>query len=153
MRNLCRAAIEETELAHGQRTIAFDGAGDFDGTWDVDRVMQEVSNLLGNALVHGHDPVEVVLRSEADSVVLQVRNGGSIPVAILPHIFEPFRAAAREEMSTRSGLGLGLYVVKEIVDAHGGTIRVSSTERDGTIFTVRWPRIVSTPSTAHGGAR
>ncbi len=51
----------------------------------------------------------------------------------------------------REVTGLGLYIVKEIVDAHGGTIRVSSTERERTIFTVRWLRIVSTPSTVHGG--
>ena len=76
---------------------------------------------------------------------MTVHNDGSpIPTELLPHIFEPFRRAARLEprrpARPSTNLGLGLHIVREIVDAHGGTIDVSSTITDGTTFAVHLPR-------------
>jgi signal transduction histidine kinase len=79
----------------------------------------------------------VTIDGQSDGLVLAVSNVGTpIPEALVPVIFEPFR---RGPTSAR-GLGLGLYIAKEIVDAHGGTIAVESSDAQGTVFTIRLPR-------------
>jgi phosphoserine phosphatase RsbU/P len=95
---------------------------------------------VGNALQHGDEarPVELSVRQEDHESVLAVHNQGvPIPESLLPHIFDPFRRATDSRRS--GGLGLGLYIVQQIVLAHGGTIAVRSTEAEGTTFTVRLP--------------
>ncbi|MFL5356213.1 PAS domain-containing protein [Archangium sp.] len=135
---LVRATLEEFEVTHPGRVVFSSGRGPYTGQWDFDRLAQVVSNLVGNALKHGdpHAPVEVRLDREGTQLVLSVKNQGPpIPEELLPHIFDPFR---RAEDSSRQGLGLGLYIVEQIVLAHGGSISVSSTEAEGTTFTVRF---------------
>ena len=74
-----------------------------------------------------------------DTVDLVVSNAGSIPKDLLPQIFDPFRG--RSETSRRSeGLGLGLYIVKQLVEAHEGVVDMTSNPGEGTRFTVRLPR-------------
>ncbi|HTR49509.1 MAG TPA: PAS domain S-box protein [Kofleriaceae bacterium] len=139
LHEIVRASIDELELANPGRRIALRATGEFDGQYDRERLAQVASNLIGNALHHGGEDgaVEVALVDHgADGIALVVRNGGSpIPVALIPHLFEPFRRGA-----TSSGLGLGLYIASEIVHAHRGTIEVTSTASEGTTFTVRLPR-------------
>ena len=101
-----------------------------------------VSNLVGNALEHG-DPARAItvrLGGRGDSVQLTVHSFGPvIPPEVLPSIFDPYRrSAVRSERS--KGLGLGLYITQQIVLAHGGSITCSSTEEQGTTFTVILPR-------------
>jgi signal transduction histidine kinase len=106
-----------------------------------------VSNLLGNAVQHGADtgPVELSVRGEDPDVLLAVRNGGPpIPPDALPTIFEPLvRGASSPELQKQrrpGSIGLGLYIAREVVTAHGGTIGVTSSAEAGTVFTVRLPR-------------
>jgi PAS domain S-box-containing protein len=137
---LVRATLEELEVTHPDRVVLTHGRGPHAGEWDPDRLAQVVSNLVGNALQHGarDTPVQVALREEGSEVVLTVTNQGApIPEALLPHVFDPFQRAAD---SGREGLGLGLYIVEQIVQAHGGTIAVCSSAAAGTTFTVRLPR-------------
>jgi len=101
---------------------------------------QVVSNLVGNAIVYGApgEPVRVSLDADADMLRLTVWNAGApIPPELFPVLFEPFRRGAP---SRARGLGLGLYIVKQIVTAHGGDIDVYSTAENGTRFAVRVPR-------------
>ena len=136
---LCKDVVDEAQTAHG-RTVHLQVSGDPRGHWDHDRLAQLASNLVGNALQHSPpgSPVRVTVRDEGAVAVLEVNNGGTpIPHGQLPHIFEPFR---RGNTATSAGLGLGLYIVERIVHAHGGTIAVQSTEREGTTFSVRIPR-------------
>ncbi|MGO4308787.1 sensor histidine kinase [Pseudomonas sp. KB_15] len=118
--------------------------GDTHGTWDPRRLDQMLQNLIGNALQHGSSKREVTLtlKGEADSVRLTVHNDGiPIPVDAIPTIFDPLVRSASEELGEpTTSLGLGLFIVKEVVDAHRGTIEVSSNESDGTTFTVVLPR-------------
>jgi signal transduction histidine kinase len=73
--------------------------------------------------------------------VLTVHNQGPpIPEETLPALFEPFRRGTGQATEHPSGLGLGLYIVREIVRAHDGSIEVASTAAEGTTFTVRLPR-------------
>jgi signal transduction histidine kinase len=122
-------------------------SGDGHGEWDAARLAQVVSNLVDNALTHGDrdEPVRVSVDAEEAGVRLKVMNRGPVvPPELMPELFEPFRRGVVTDRASRSrGLGLGLYIVKAIVAAHGGTIDVHSTIRDGTMFSVRLPRIVS----------
>jgi sigma-B regulation protein RsbU (phosphoserine phosphatase) len=102
-----------------------------------------MGNLLTNALSHGAPgtPVEMRCWEEGDGVGLSVHNEGApIPEAVRAQLFRPFRGGARPQSRARQGLGLGLYIVREIVTAHGGTVTFESTAELGTTFTVRLPR-------------
>lgn len=117
--------------------------GDPIGTWDPDRLAQLLSNLAGNAIQHRApgSKVRVTIDGSADDrVVLAVLNAGVIPADVLPAIFEPLRGAEPRKRAGSSGLGLGLYISAQIVNAHGGEIRVSSDEASGTRFEVCLPR-------------
>ncbi len=135
LRQLCEQTVEELEFAW-TRSIPVKAEGELWGNWDPDRIAQVISNLVGNALQHSQGEVRVTLRAAADTVVLETWNGGPpIPAEVIPHLFEPGRRAA-----TSSGLGLGLYIVQQIVLAHGGRIEVRSAEHEGTTFAVTLPR-------------
>jgi PAS domain S-box-containing protein len=134
LRQVCEQIVEELEFAW-TRSVPVDAQGDLWGNWDPDRIAQVISNLVGNALQHSEGDVRVTLRSDDDSVVLETWNGGApIPADVVPHLFEPGRRDARS-----SGLGLGLFIVQQIVLAHGGHMEVRS-GADGTVFRVTLPR-------------
>ncbi|BCX65932.1 MULTISPECIES: sensor histidine kinase [Pseudomonas] len=119
-------------------------AGDMQGNWDAARLSQLLQNLIGNALQHGSTKgdVTLTLTGEPDTVRLTVHNYGT-PIAEqdIGTIFDPLIRSADEELGRPStSLGLGLFIVKEVVDAHGGTVEVSSSELEGTLFTVVLPR-------------
>jgi signal transduction histidine kinase len=108
-----RALIARTTLdiaqAHPDRNIAFgggDGPGDGHVEWDGDRVVQLITNLVNNALVHGADPITVASIEQDDRLTIQVVNTGEIPSDLLPRLFDPF---VERRKSPTGGLGLGLY--------------------------------------------
>jgi signal transduction histidine kinase len=141
-----REAIAQACAAHPQCDPTLSVEGDTQGVWDGRRLDQMLQNLIGNALQHGsiNSAVKLTLRGEADSVRLTVHNDGApIPPEAIPTIFDPLVRSADEELGAPStSLGLGLFIVKEVVKAHQGTIEVSSNETDGTLFTVVLPRKV-----------
>jgi signal transduction histidine kinase len=134
--------ISEVHAAYPERKIAVEQAGELGGNWDGERLAQVVSNLLGNALQHGDasGAVQVTVDgTRADAVVIQVENSGTIPPDLLPQLFDPFRGSQRQTGRTE-GLGLGLYIVQQIVLAHGGSVDVQSGNGNRTAFVVRIPR-------------
>src|SRR5437016_2595874 len=140
---ICAQVIAEVETVHPDRAVSFEADSDVRGVWDRERLAQVVSNLVGNAIAYGKadGAVSVVLRDEGDSVTLSVHNEGpAIPAEVLPAIFDPFRRQARRTSRNSDGLGLGLFICRELVAAHGGEISVQSTDGAGTTFTVRLPR-------------
>jgi signal transduction histidine kinase len=147
LKDLCGEVIREMRVAHPDCTIGFRAAGEFAGEWDRARLRQVVSNLLANACQYGGDAwgVEVMLAGHGpDEVVLTVHNdGAAIPRDVLPTIFDPLVRGGPPDPAKRhrrGSLGLGLYIAREVVTAHGGTIDVSSSDPAGTTFTVRLPR-------------
>jgi signal transduction histidine kinase len=112
------------------------------GRWDAGRLEQVVSNLVANALKYGEGaPVDIRLASEEDKgdVVLTVADRGpGIAPANQSHVFERFYRA--DVGAHNGGLGLGLAVVRELVEAMGGGVSVSSSPGQGATFTVRLPR-------------
>ncbi len=138
---LCRQLLEELEVTAPDRAIRLDLRGDVSGRWDSDRLHQLLGNLLGNALRYGppESEIRLTVAGTAEAVRIEVHNRGEpISAELLPDIFEPFQRATSETRS--GGLGLGLYIVREIVRAHGGTASVQSTAAAGTCFTVLLPR-------------
>ncbi|MET0343136.1 MAG: PAS domain S-box protein [Polyangiales bacterium] len=115
------------------------------GAWDRFRVEQLVSNLLTNALKYGAGkPVEVSLREEDGCAVLCVRDGGiGIAHDDQARIFERFERAVSNRHY--GGLGLGLWIARQVVEASNGTIAVESTPGQGTSFTVRLPTSAARP--------
>jgi signal transduction histidine kinase len=144
---LARGVVEELAASHPERQVELKLEGDGVGEWDGDRLAQVLGNLVGNALQHSPPATAVWVRcrGEAGQVFLEVHNeGAAIEGAILPDLFEPFRRG-RHAGSGAGSVGLGLYITRQLVLAHGGGITVSSHEGQGTRFTVRLPRRAPTP--------
>jgi two-component system, sensor histidine kinase and response regulator len=137
---LVRQVVDELSGGAGGRPIAFEHTGDAHGGWDAARLTQAASHLVGNALRHGTPGGAIGVRIDGRDplrVMIEVRSAGAVPSELLPVLFKPFQNG---EMGTRrGGLGLGLFVTREIVAAHGGTLEVASAN-DITTFTVSLPR-------------
>jgi signal transduction histidine kinase len=134
--------VRESQSAKPGRALEMRKHGHFNGEWDAGRLAQVASNLISNALQYG-DPSEAVIveldGTRDDSVEMAVSNAGSIPKELLPQIFDPVRG--RSEPGRRGdGLGLGLYIVKQLVEAHEGRVDVTSSPGERTRFTVQLPR-------------
>ncbi len=139
-----RALLEFEELGTEDRIVVLGVEGEATLEADPARLAQVISNLVGNALQHGAgSPVRIQLSGQPREVVLSVHNEG-LPILpeLLPHVFEPFRRGhAVDPAGERHGsVGLGLFIVREIVAAHGGQVEVASSDAGGTTFTVRLPR-------------
>jgi signal transduction histidine kinase len=140
---VCLRVLEELQTAHPDRHIFYEEDRHWKGIWDAERLAQVVSNLVANALEHGGEKVPVYVRSypRGELVTLEVHNPGApIPPHRLATLFQPFQGGrAPGERKRRTGLGLGLYIVREIVQSHGGRVSVHSAEGEGTTFTVLLP--------------
>ncbi|HJU10791.1 MAG TPA: sensor histidine kinase [Candidatus Binataceae bacterium] len=141
--NVCEEAVEEIKASYPNVTVEIHRTGNLIGEWDRERIAQVVSNLVVNAIVHASaKKVDLNIEDAGSLVTLSVCNQGSpIPAAMLESIFEPSvhkGDGASEALS--SGLGLGLFIVRQIVEAHRGTVQVTSSEPKGTIFMVQLPR-------------
>jgi len=133
--------VQEAQVSSPDGRFETRVEGELSGYWDADRLAQVTSNLVGNAIEHGDkkDPIEVTLNcTRSDRVTLTVTNSGVVPPEILPHLFDPFRGGQRQ-LGRSDGLGLGLYIVQQIVVAHRGRVDVKSDEHR-TTFLVEVPR-------------
>ena len=128
------------ELGRSGSSLSVSTRGDLVGFWDRTRLDQVVTNLVSNAVKYGlGKPIEVEVRGETGSAMLAVHDHGiGIDPKLREHIFDPFARA----VSARNygGLGLGLYIVRTIVDGLGGHVEVESTPHEGSTFTVVLPK-------------
>lgn len=141
--DVSRQVIDEIRVAHPGCEIEIGVAGSCEGTWDPDRLAQVVSNLVENALANSPPDSTVIftISSHPGRVELAVENGGpTIPPEVLPTIFDAFRRHAKP--SRTGGLGLGLFIVAQIVRAHGGTIKAHSAA-GRTRFEVSLPTVAT----------
>jgi two-component system sensor histidine kinase/response regulator len=134
--------LGEFESTYPARVAPFQPQKDSAGLWDGSRLGQVVANLVGNALRHGAPdvPVTVTIENDEETVRLTVKNGGTIAADVRDRLFDPFRSTQESRTARAEGLGLGLYIVHQLVVAHGGDVEVTSTEAEGTCFSVTLPR-------------
>jgi sigma-B regulation protein RsbU (phosphoserine phosphatase) len=143
--DVARTVVTETQLAYPDSALHFEVEGNTCGSWDAIRLGEVTSNLIGNAIKHGTcgETIDVAVVGNGSDVQLRVHNAGPpIPEETLPLIYEPFVGAGKTtgKRGLESSLGLGLYITRELVHAHGGSIEVSSSPDAGTTFTVHLPR-------------
>lgn len=140
--NLIAEIADEHRRMKTCSAINFSNAGDGAGQWDMQRMAQVFSNLLGNALEHGEPgkPIDIIFDGTNFALVtISIINAGEIPAHTLPHLFDPFRGSYSSKNPT-SGLGLGLYIAAQIIEAHGGKITAESHDKKVT-FSLSIPRI------------
>jgi two-component system, sensor histidine kinase and response regulator len=134
--------LQEHQAAYPGRRIEIYREGSLMGDWDSERLSQVASNLVGNALQHGDASVPVEVRvdgTDAQMLAFSVSSGGLISPDVLPTLFDPFRSGVRKP-GRHEGLGLGLYIVQQIVHAHQGRVNVESHGGNRTQFRIEVPR-------------
>jgi signal transduction histidine kinase len=153
--SLCRDVFEEVAAAHPDRTFVVHVPPDLVVQFDAARMRQVLTNLLSNAVQYGDPASPIVLtaaREAAQTTLAVMNHGKSISPDALQVIFDPLvqipTTQSDQNGRPETSLGLGLYIVREIVTAHGGAISVSSTDSDGTVFTLQLPHASSGRSEA-----
>jgi signal transduction histidine kinase len=136
--------LEQLRGAHPGRRLDLEVAGDTEGCWDGRRTQQLLRNLVVNAIQYGEPgaPIRVQVTGEEAEVHIEVANSGpAIAPAVLDQIFDPLQRgpATGDGHDSDGGLGLGLFIVREIARAHGGEVDVRS-DAGRTVFGVRLPR-------------
>jgi signal transduction histidine kinase len=140
---IAQEVIEEMTTIHGER---FELICDerIKASWNGDLYRRALENLVGNAVKYGDPktPIQVSLRQEKDMVETLVHNQGNpIPAKELPGLFEKYSRSRSAEQSMSEGWGLGLTLVKDVVEAHRGTIEVESSIEAGTSFVMLLPNV------------
>lgn len=152
VRTVCESALEDAKAAHPESLLELRATGNTTGSFDGVRLHQLFANLLFNAAQYGDrdKPVVLGVHGDAFGITVQVTNQGpQIPAESLSAIFKPLVQlpdGGVQDERPRTSLGLGLFVAREIAEAHGGTIEVLSDAGQGTVFTVRIPVSVEVPT-------
>jgi len=140
--DVCSEELDQIRGAHPARRVELAVSGDCQGWWDGKRLQQAIGNLVVNALKYGmaDHPVRVEVSGDASDVRLEVRSAGGVTGGTVEQLFQPLARGADERSDPAdSSLGLGLYIVSEIVKAHGGRIEARSDDSE-TVFAVSLPR-------------
>lgn len=146
---LAKQMVDEIHIQNPDHTIPVETSGDLNGEWDVTRLGQVLTNLISNAVQYGSKtlPIDVKLIGDDKKVTITVHNSGTpIPPENLGDIFHSFSRAslsANVNNGITTNLGLGLFIAREIVISHEGTVSVTSDESTGTTFTIELPKITS----------
>ena len=138
---IVRGALGEVGAGHPQRSFRVETGKDLVADVDSTRLQQAITNLLGNAVEHGRQggTVELIAHKDNGSLAIEVSNEGpAIPPDVLQAIFDPMVQPAGESPPRGAGLGLGLFIAREIVQGHGGSIEARSSDRR-TTFTILIP--------------
>ncbi len=150
--HVCEAAHDEVQAAHPDRVFDLEMDGDLRAEVDAARLGQVLSNLLNNAVQYGAPgfPITLSARGERDVVAIEVKNhGGAIAEDSLQVIFNPLVQLRTDQGGSpdprSTSLGLGLFIAREIVMGHGGTLKVESSGAEGTVFMVTLPRVFKDP--------
>ena len=137
-------AVKEVQAAHPDRRISIETSGDLEGEWSRARVGQVLSNLIGNAVLHGSrtSAIDVAAKGAGHEVVLSVHTEGAISPEAIAAVFDPLPLGedANPIQGEQARLDLGLFITKGIVAAHGGKITVASSKEEGTTFAAHLPR-------------
>ncbi|MES2206208.1 MAG: sensor histidine kinase [Pseudomonadota bacterium] len=141
---LAEQVVNEMRTQFPERTFILETPDIVMGEWDITRLGQVFSNLIGNAVQYGslNTAIKVTIKNEAQKVTLLFHNNGvPIPLNKIPTLFNPFTRGELEHHEVRTlNLGLGLFITREIILSHNGTIHVISKEKEGTTFFITLPK-------------
>lgn len=147
---VCEEVVNELRTFHPEQLIELHVPPQLEAIFDESRIAQVLSNLIGNAIQYGSADVPVTVRvasRDGDAVIAVNNRGKIIPPDKIASIFDPMVriaatvSASSNDYTERTSLGIGLFISREIVHAHGGRIDLVSTQSDGTTFTVTMPRL------------
>jgi len=142
LNRIVKDTLEDLSSVHGNR-FSVVTAGDVTGSWDAEALRRSLENLVGNAVKYGavDAPITLTLVAEPEHIEVGVHNfGNEIAIEEQASLFEPYRRTQSAVREGKKGWGLGLSLVRGLVDAHGGSVRIRSVPGEGTTFTVRLPR-------------
>jgi phosphoserine phosphatase RsbU/P len=149
---IARRVMNEVEVSYPEHDLELELDGsNTTAELDADRIAQVIGNLLSNAVTYSTvgSRIVVMVRGSEREVSFAVHNTGStIPADRLRQIFEPMQQLSPAAGRSQRSVGLGLYIVESVVTSHHGTIGVTSSESEGTTFTVRIPRLTSATLTS-----
>ena len=137
------ASVDELRMTFPEATLVHQTVGTGNACLDADRVQQIIGNLVANSVAYGdlQQPITITSRVKQDHAVVSVKNQGSvIPDSLMGVLFEPMIRGGNTGTDSRS-VGLGLFIVREIVRAHNGVVSVNSTPESGTTFTATFPMV------------
>ena len=146
---ICQTVVDEARAAHPAQEFVLQHSGDLIGSFDEARLQQVFANLLGNAARYSvpDQPIEMAIKGEAEAIAVKIHNVAPVTLPkSLQTIFEPLVQLEQQPVqpvhseALSHSVGLGLYIAREITQAHGGTIEASSSKQSGTTFTVLLPR-------------
>lgn len=142
LRAIVYEVADSFRIAGAKTPIEIDVEGDVVGEFDPDRMTQVVTNLVDNAVAHcpKGEPVTIRVKGTDEETILSVHNPGKpIEPQLLSRLFEPLQQDGGGKQSKKR-IGLGLFIVNAIAEAHGGSVSARSTEEEGTTLEVRIPR-------------
>ena len=137
------ASVDELRMTFPEATLVHQTVGTGNAWLDADRVQQIIGNLVANSVAYGdlQHSITITSRVEQDHAVVSVKNQGPvIPDSLMDVLFEPMIRGAKTGTDSRS-VGLGLFIVREIVRAHNGVVSVNSMPESGTTFTATFPMV------------
>lgn len=142
LREVALMTLRELGAAYGDRFVLETDRDSIRGYWNEDGLRRVIENLASNAVKYGtpQQLIKVSLHQDEETAQIAVHNyGDPIPDENLARLFEPFQRS-QSSLSSKKGWGLGLTLVKGVVEAHGGNVAVKSDEKEGTSFTVTLPK-------------
>ena len=142
LREIIQNTVKELSIIHDNRLVLNAGE-DIVGYWDKNAIRRVLENLIDNAVKYGDSktPITVGIKSGDEWVQISVHNyGRGLSPEEQSHLFEPFQRTRSAEISNKKGWGLGLSLVKGIIEAHGGQVRISSSADTGTTFFIDLPK-------------
>jgi signal transduction histidine kinase len=142
LHRICKTVVEEMRVIFPNRTFHINGDDELPGEWDENRLSQVISNLVSNAAQRGtvESAVTVTTKNSDYNVEVSMHNEGTpIPPDVIPKLFDSFYRLDNNAEGHSNNLAIGLYISKEIIAAHGGTIGVRSSAEEGTTFLIRLP--------------
>lgn len=143
------AGVDEWVQTFPERALVHRAFGTGPCEADADRLFQLIGNLLANAMAYGDPACTITVTSTIEAATFSVtvhNHGAPIPAHLLPGLFEPMTRGTLANVVAQS-VGLGLFIVRQIAQAHGGDVRVLSSLEKGTTFSATFPAVVPVPAT------